>query len=243
MHPELKTPRGLAIILGAGDGDRFGRTGGKQMFPFGDSPLLSHTIAAFDRARSVGFMIVMCHPERQQEYEVEAVAPYAASTGYIVAPGGATRQDSVGNGIDVAISLREYDILIIHDGARPLVTPELIDSAVDTLVANEDHDGVVVGHPAYDTIKRVRDGIVVETLDREGCWHAQTPQVFWRDKFEDAFARTRQEGIIYTDDESVMSAAGYRVGVHLGPRENFKITVPEDVSLASAVFYQRKDRS
>lgn len=241
MHPESRGSS-VALVLAAGSGERFGAEGGKQMAPLAGEPVLSHTLRAFDAATSIGFIVVACHPERIEEYSLEAVAPSVTSKEWLVVAGGESRQESVGNALDATRGIRTESIVVIHDGARALVTAELIDAMVERLLAEEELDGIVAGHPAYDTLKEVYNDRIISTVDRGRFWHAQTPQIFRRDRFETAHSQATAAKMTYTDDEAVMSAAGYRVAPHLAPRENLKITVAEDMVIAQAILGERKRR-
>ena len=124
----------------------------------------------------------------------------------------------------------------MHDGARPLVTPELIAHTINTLKGNIDADGAVVGHPAVDTLKVVENGVIVGTPDRRAFWNAQTPQVFRAGIYRRAHASALSDGFVGTDDSSLIERLGGKVLVVEGKRDNIKLTVPEDyLMLVAAV--------
>ena len=225
-----------AIIVGGGTGERFGRPGGKQFAPLAGGTVLGHTIAAFEACDAVTEVVVVTHPDTVAEC-AELMAPFPKVTGVVA--GGATRQESVASGL--AVVAGDAELVVVHDGARPLVLPETIVSAVEALRASE-HDGVVVGHPSYDTVKRVDDGLrVIATEDRDRLWLAQTPQVFRTAPFKAAYAAATGafDAIGATDDARLVERAGGSVGMVLGPRDNLKITVPEDLAIAEQVLAQR----
>jgi 2-C-methyl-D-erythritol 4-phosphate cytidylyltransferase len=227
-----------AIIVAGGVGDRFGRPGGKQLAPVAGRSVLSHTLAAFELAGSIDEVVVVVHPDRVGEFAME-LDGFDKITGVVA--GGQTRQASVAAGLEVVDPGAE--LVVVHDGARPMVTPDMIDSAVHALV-EADADGVVVGHPSYDTIKRVgADGAVVATEDRSQLWVAQTPQVFRAAPLRDAYAAAREEGFVGTDDSSLVERVGGRVVMMLGPRDNIKVTVPEDIVVAEQVLEARARQS
>jgi 2-C-methyl-D-erythritol 4-phosphate cytidylyltransferase len=134
----------------------------------------------------------------------------------------------------------DADVIAVHDGARPLVTPALIAEAIDALDADGALDGVVVGHPSYDTLKLVgaRDR-VAGTLDRTTVWAAQTPQVFRAPVLRRAYARAEAEGFAATDDASLVERAGGSVRMLAGPLDNIKVTVPEDMLIVERLLRTR----
>lgn len=220
-------------------GERFGRSGGKQLAPIAGVPMLTHVLRSFQDATTVGHVIVVCHPDRMDEYRQAAIESNGLTIPVTLAPGGDTRQLSVASGLRHTSD--EYGIVAVHDGARPLVTPRTIDEAVMRILGDERVAGVVVGHPAFDTLKIVEGDTVRDTPDRSMYWIAQTPQVFRRETFKDAHSLAVEKGIQYTDDASLMEAAGGRVVMIEGPRDNFKVTVAEDRSLAEAVLRFRRE--
>ena len=130
----------------------------------------------------------------------------------------------------------DYDYVVLHDGARPLITPDLIAHTIATLKGNIDCDGAVVAHPAVDTLKVVENGVIVGTPDRRVFWNAQTPQVFRAGIYRRAHASALSDGFMGTDDSSLIERLGGRVLVVEGKRDNIKLTVPEDyLMLAAAV--------
>ena len=242
LSSERKGSGAVAIIVAGGVGQRFGAFGGKQLAEVAGQPLLSHAVRAFDRASSISLIVVVCDPDRVQEYGSKAVEPYARSTEFELVAGGVTRQDSVRNGLMAIAEGRTEDVVVVHDGARPLVSPEVIDSAVAHLLAAEGIQGLVVGHPVYDTIKSVAGDKVLGTVDRSALWVAQTPQVFFRTALQDAHLEALASARVTTDDASLMEEAGHQLGVLLGSRENIKVTVTEDLMIIESILRARKER-
>jgi 2-C-methyl-D-erythritol 4-phosphate cytidylyltransferase len=200
--------------------------------------MLAHTIDAFRQANSVGHVVLACHPDRIAEYR-DAVVEGGEATTVTVVPGGDTRQDSVASGLRHMPD--GFDVVAVHDGARPLVSATVIDAAVGHLEESESVDGVVVGHPAFDTLKVVDEGVIQGTPDRSRYWIAQTPQVFRTEVLLEAHARATSRGEIGTDDASLVEGLGGTVVMFEGPRDNFKVTVAEDVALAEAVLRFRAE--
>lgn len=226
--------RAAALIAAGGTGERFGLQSGKQLAPVAGKPVLGHVVAAFDATESVGEIVVVCHPLRVDEFAA-AVTPYAVNTPLIVVPGGETRRDSVRAGLD---ELDEsWPIIVVHDGARPLVTAALIDDTVEVLRQDRETDGLIVGHPSYDTLKEVEADLVVGTPDRSRYWAVQTPQVFRSQALRAAHASAPDNPA--TDDAALVEAMGGVVKVIEGPRDNIKVTVAEDLALAEAILKHR----
>jgi 2-C-methyl-D-erythritol 4-phosphate cytidylyltransferase len=226
-----------AIIVAGGSGERFGRHGGKQMVELLGKPMLTWSAEAFDAVPDVGLIVVVCPREQAEEYCHLAFDPYPFVTPIQMVFSGEIRQESSMAGI--AAVPESYEQIAIHDGARPLVTPELIMHAISTLKGNLDADGVLVGHPAIDTLKVVGDGVVIGTPDRSMFWVAQTPQVFRADICRRAFSAAMAEGFVGTDDSSLIERIGGKVMLVAGPRDNIKVTVPEDMAPAAAMLAAR----
>ena len=232
-----RVPDACALIAAGGTGERFGRKGGKQLVEACGLPLICWSLIAFDAAPSVGHIVIVCPPEHVDEMCEAAVGRLALMTEVSFAPSGATRQDSCRNGLDAVPE--GYPIVSIHDGARPLVTVEAIERSIAMVRELPVLAGAVCGQPAIDTLKLVGDGIVVATPDRSLYWAAQTPQVFRLDVVRAAHAAAAREGYVGTDDSSLVEHAGGRVACVDAPRDNIKVTVPEDLVVAEAVLSAR----
>ena len=229
-----KNPKTAAIILAGGTGERFGKEGGKQLVEIAGKPILTWSAEAFDAVGDVGLIVVVCPEERMREYLARAIDPFPFVTPVVLAPAGSIRQESAFSGLEMVGE--EYEYVVLHDGARPLVSPELIEHTINTVKGNFDADGAVVAHPAVDTLKVVEDGVIMGTPDRSVFWNAQTPQVFRAGIYRRAHASALSDGFVGTDDSSLIERLGGRVLVVEGKRDNIKLTVPEDyVLLASAV--------
>ena len=228
-----------AIIVAGGTGERLGRPGGKQLARVAGLPVLAHTIRAFEDATRVDAVVVVVHPERLDQYRAEAVLASGATKVLAVVPGGASRATSVRAGL--AAVPAESTIILVHDGARPLVEPSLIDAAVATLAGDDSLDGVIVGHPSYDTLKIVEgERHVRGTADRTTTWAAQTPQVFRAQTLRAAYERASADGWDGTDDASFVERAGGRLAMYEGSRDNIKVTVPEDLPLVDRLLRMRR---
>lgn len=227
-----KNPKTAAIILAGGTGERFGREGGKQLVEIAGKPILTWSAEAFDAVGDIGLIVIVCPEERAEEYLKHAIDPFPFVTPIVIAPAGSIRQESAFSGLEYVDD--QYEFVVLHDGARPLVTPELIKHTINTVKGNFDADGAVVAHPAVDTLKVVENGAIVGTPDRSVFWVAQTPQVFRAGINRRAHAAALSDGFVGTDDSSLIERLGGRVLVVEGKRDNLKLTVPEDLALLSA---------
>lgn len=227
-----KNPKTAAIILAGGTGERFGKEGGKQLVEIAGKPVLTWSAEAFDAVGDIGLIVIVCPEDRADEYLRRAIDPFPFVTPVVVAPSGPTRQESAFSGLEFVPEAYEY--VILHDGARPLVTPQLISHTIATLKGNSDCDGAVVAHPAVDTLKVVENGVIVGTPDRSVFWNAQTPQVFRAGIYRRAHASALSDGFVGTDDSALIERLGGRVLVVEGKRDNLKLTYPEDFELLEA---------
>lgn len=237
-----KNPKTAAVILAGGSGERFGVAGGKQMVELMGKPLLTWSAEAFDAVPDVGLIVIACPGDRIDEYCREAIDPYPFVTPISFVAAGQLRQESSFAGVMGVPS--DFSFIAVHDGARPLVSPEIITHAISAVKGNTDVDGAVVGHPAIDTLKVVNDRIIVGTPDRSAFWVAQTPQVFRAEVIKSAHTLALGEGFIGTDDSSLVERIGGTVCFVQGPRDNIKVTVPEDFGpVEAALAHRLKDRS
>lgn len=232
-----KNPKTAAIILAGGTGERFGKEGGKQLVEIGGKPILTWSVEAFDAVGDIGLIVIVCPAERQGEYLSKAVDPFSFATPIVVAAAGSTRQESAFSGLELVPE--EYEYVVMHDGARPLISADLIAHTIATLKGNIDADGAVVAHPAIDTLKVVENGVIVGTPDRSVFWNAQTPQVFRAGIYRRAHASALSDGFVGTDDSSLIERLGGRVLVVEGKRDNIKLTVPEDYLMLVAAVRER----
>lgn len=188
---------------------------------------------AFEESGEVDEIIPVFRNEDREE-GLELIGHYGFGKVKKVAPGGATRQESVFNALTLAN--RNDCLILIHDGARPLVMADTIKRAVCSLT---DCDGSVCAVSVKDTIKEVKDGFVVKTLVRESLSAVQTPQTFrYRTVFE-AYSKAFRDGLFFTDDTSVVEHYGGKIKIIDGQYDNIKITTKEDMIYAEAVLSAR----
>lgn len=227
-----KGAKTAAIILAGGTGERFGREGGKQLVEIAGKPVLTRSAEIMDSVGDIGLIVIVCPEERTQEYLVRAIDPFPFATPIVLAPAGDIRQESAFSGLEMVPD--DFEYVLLHDGARPLITKELVQHAIATLKGNIDADGVVVGIPSVDTLKVVENGVIAGTPDRSVFWNAQTPQVFRTGIYRRAHASALSDGFVGTDDSSLIERLGGRMLMVEGKRDNIKITVPEDYLIVSA---------
>lgn len=227
-----KGAKTAAIILAGGTGERFGREGGKQLVEIAGKPVLTRSAEIMDSVGDIGLIVIVCPEERTQEYLVRAIDPFPFATPIVLAPAGDIRQESAFSGLEMVPD--DFEYVLLHDGARPLITKELVQHAIATLKGNIDADGVVVGMPSVDTLKVVENGVIAGTPDRSVFWNAQTPQVFRTGIYRRAHASALSDGFVGTDDSSLIERLGGRMLMVEGKRDNIKITVPEDYLIVSA---------
>jgi 2-C-methyl-D-erythritol 4-phosphate cytidylyltransferase len=185
-------------------------------------PMLEWSIDALRRVSAVEQIVVALPPGA------------AAPAGTLGVPGGRHRSLSV----RAALQAAPGDPVIVQDAARPLLTPALVEAALDELAAN-DCDAVIAAAPVTDTIKEARDGAVTRTLERAALWAVQTPQVFRREALERALAAPDDVLAGATDDAWLVERAGGVVRVVAAPRENLKVTTPGDLRVAELALRER----
>lgn len=229
--------RVAAIVPAAGRGERLGPGVPKALRQLGGVPMLVHAVRALARARLVDAVVVAAPPG--DEAEVRALLDsYAVPADVRVTTGGATRQESVRRALE---SLGpDVEVVLVHDAARPLAPSELADEVIAAVASGA--PAVVPALPVADTIKRVADGRVVETLRRDGLYAVQTPQGFARDVLAKAHEAAVIDGFAGTDDASLVERIGVAVTVVTGHPEAAKVTRPGDLAAAEAVLAQRLAR-
>ena len=223
-----------AIIAAGGRGLRIGGSRPKQLLAIDGRSLLERSVAAFLAHPSVNEVVVALPPDVVGD--PPAYLQGAVKTLRLVA-GGARRQDSVSNAFEAAAAISE--VILIHDAARPFVSAALIDRTIEAAAA---HGAAIAALEVTDTVKRVRHGVIEETLDRETIFLAQTPQGFRREVLAAAVA-LGQSGVEATDEAALAERAGYTVHVVPGESKNIKITTPEDLDAVRGRGPARTDRA
>lgn len=226
-----------ALIPAAGAGRRMGGGTSKQYLSLAGRPILAQTLTLFQNHPAIDNIVLIAPPDEISFCRDEIVAPYAFDKVSDVVAGGRERQDSVRNGLR-ACAADADDIVLIHDGVRPLLPPELIDAAITTAART---GAGLVAVPVKDTIKIVRDGLVTSTPERSSLWQAQTPQAFRFQLIASAHEKAYKEGYLATDDAQLVEWLGLPVTIVQGSYRNLKITTPEDLQLAES--FLARDRT
>ena len=225
-----QSPTVAVIIAAAGNSTRMGDGIDKQFVLIAGRPLLWHSIQLFNSLPGLSRMLVTVS-QSNEERVASLLRETVHNVQWQVVRGGSERQHSVRNAI--CLVDEASDLLLVHDGARPFVTMETVRQSIAAAV---EHGAAAVAVPVKDTIKRAdASAVVQETLDRSNLWQIQTPQVFRREVLLRAHERAASAGVLATDDAALVEWAGGRVKLVHGSYLNFKVTTPEDVSLAKAV--------
>jgi 2-C-methyl-D-erythritol 4-phosphate cytidylyltransferase len=237
-------PRYFALIPAAGVGARMQADGPKQYLRIGDKPMLAHTVGAFLGTPAIAHTFIVVSPD---DGVIDGVikgvidgatksAPAVVDGGVsVLRCGGATRMDSILNGLQAIAGalgrLGENDWILVHDAARPGLTPALIEQLIDTV--GQHAVGGLLALPVVDTVKQA--GAALKTVPRSGMWLAQTPQMFRYALLRDALLAARESGAAdrITDDASAVEALGLSPLLVEGHPRNLKVTLPRDLEIAA----------
>ncbi len=230
----------FTIIAAGGTGNRMGQP--KQLLPICGKPMLEWTVNVFKEVSEISGIVIVGPGE--------GLSP-------LVCKSGQERTDSIRNGLELVP--KDCDIVLIHDGARPLITPEIIRNSIEECMK---HDAVVVGVPVKDTIKQIRNPKpaspaarqggseilnksklpivqIQNTLNRKELWQAQTPQVFKYSVLKEAYKNAKGNA---TDDSKLVEDLGIPVKMVVGSYENIKVTTPEDLIIAETILCSRQQK-
>lgn len=224
-----------AVIVAAGKSTRMNKGISKQMIPLVGKPVLAHTISVFISCKIIDEIIIVCPADNIENFKT-AFSVEALSIPIKFAEGGETRQQSVRNG--VFATSETADFVVIHDGARPLITPKLIEKvSVDALK----YSSATLAVPVKDTIKTVQNGLIVSTPDRDTLMAIQTPQVFEKSIYLSALQTAEECKLDFTDDCQLIEHCNGKVHITIGSYSNIKITTPEDIAMAEVLINLRGD--
>ena len=233
----------FVIVPAAGLGTRMGspsatktkkRAPSKQFKELGGIPILIHTLRRFVACPEVYEIIVALRKNEIGGFraQLERQYPEILNKRLQIVEGGEHRQDSVASAL-AAVAAGGDDIVLVHDGVRPFVTPEII---AEVIAAAHKHGAAIAGMPAMDTVKQVErtaEGALIKaTIPRASVVMAQTPQGFRYDILKKAFDEAAADGFLGTDEASLIERAGHPVAVLMGSPRNLKITTPADMELA-----------
>jgi len=230
--------KNIAIVPAAGTGERMGTNNRKKPYLLlNKRPLLYYTLTALDSIPAIAQIIVAVAPGDERFCQQQVLEKFHFNKSIQIIPGGSSRQESVRRLLERVPD--EEHLVLIHDGARPLITPELLDQAIaETMVWK----ATVLAVPVKDTIKSANDTLQIEkTISRERLWAIQTPQTFERSVIQEAHQRARQEGFLGTDDAALVERMGVQVKIVMGSYDNIKITTPEDLIVAEALLKKRRN--
>jgi 2-C-methyl-D-erythritol 4-phosphate cytidylyltransferase len=224
------------VVVAAGSGERLGRGVPKAFVELAGRPMLAWSLAAL--ASSPVDRIVVVAPPTHLDRATTILEQAGVEPGAIVVPGGATRQESVRSGLDAVRA--DAQAVVCHDAARPMAGPELFAAVLAAVRPGGGPDapevhGAVPVLPSPDTVKRIRDGLVLETIPRAEVGLAQTPQAFLAEPLREAHRRAEEEGWQVTDDAMLVEALGYRVVAVPGVGWNFKVTSQDDLRRAESM--------
>ncbi len=221
------------VIPAAGAGRRMGAGKNKLFLELKGKPLIIYTLEIFEKDEWCQSIILVCNENDREEME-SLIKKYTITKVSALVTGGPERQHSVYKGLSVI----EHDpVVLIHDGARPFVKTAVIRKLVEK---TNKYGAATVAVPVKDTIKRVRNHTVSETLERSQLWTVQTPQAFRLSLIKQAHERAVADSFVGTDDASLVERLGQDVLIVTGDYENIKITTPEDLVFAGAIIEKKQ---
>jgi 2-C-methyl-D-erythritol 4-phosphate cytidylyltransferase len=219
------------VIVAAGEGKRMGANVPKPLLSLGGQPVILHVLRRFAASQVRKLVLVTPEPDISKYQELVRSDSQLGGLEFVFQRGGLRRQDSVRHGLTRLDP--DCEVVVIHDGARPFVAPEIIDRCVEAAFRE---GAVVVGVPVSSTVKVVSSNRYVrETPPREFLWEIQTPQAFRTEIIREAFQKATAKDEEVTDDAMLVERLGERVALLEGHRTNIKITVPEDLLFAEAL--------
>lgn len=222
----------IAVVLAAGNGARMGIDKSKLLIEIGGKTVIERSVAVFENMAEIDEIIVVC-----RECDVERFSELLPQDNITFVIGGKTRQESVKNAVE---TIDDCDYIIIHDGARPLVTPETV---VKTLDEAQIRKAAATGVYVKDTVKVVDENLnIVGTPNRKNLVLIQTPQIFDFATYKQALKKAEEEGRDYTDDCQLVENIGVECGVVIGEYENIKITTKGDVPMAESIINARNGK-
>lgn len=223
------------LIPAAGSGKRMGANRNKLLLQVRSKPLIAWTLLAAEAASSISWIGIVSQPPDWDDFK-SIIADLKLKKTIALIPGGSTRQESVYNGLQ-ALPINAEQVLI-HDGARCLVTPNLFDACSDAILHCS---GLIAAIPVKDTIKVVDDnGIITSTPERKQLWAAQTPQGFDVNLLKHCHAEGVRQGWEVTDDAALFEKCGLEVRIVSGEETNLKITTPQDLAIAEFILSHRE---
>jgi 2-C-methyl-D-erythritol 4-phosphate cytidylyltransferase len=222
----------IAILTAAGKGERFKNKSSrlksipKQLVKINRKPIIYYSLIALQRCRAVDEIFITCSNEYTDTID-DIASKNSITKLTILVEGGKTRFESVRNAFN-QITPVDDELVLIHDAVRPNITSGLVDELVKNI--GRKVNGIVIGTKVTDTVKKIKNEYIRETIDRSELWTVQTPQIFRYSVLKESYKKAGKKKD-FTDESSMLEAAGYKVRIHEGPRENIKITIPKDIEL------------
>ena len=229
-----------AILTGGGSGSRMKNPINKSFITLSGKPIIAYSLQLFQQHPDISTITITMHPDWVGEI-TEWINRLGITKVKQIVHGGAERQDSVRNGLNAIANFQPKadDIVLVHNAANPLLTRETISECIRA--AQQNH-ACAAGYRVKDTIKRVsEDGKIIETLLRSELWGMQTPQCIQYDLFTRAHVKAEKEKFLGTDDVQLVERMGVHAVVVDCGYENFKITTPEDISMAERILEKRRN--
>ncbi|WP_159878935.1 MULTISPECIES: 2-C-methyl-D-erythritol 4-phosphate cytidylyltransferase [Aquitalea] len=225
--------RYLALVPAAGSGSRFGGPSPKQYLQLNGRPLMWHTLQALSQVEAISEVVLVLSPGDEWFDDFDWDLPKLC----VHRVGGASRAESVRNGLEV-MAARAEDWVLVHDAARCCLSVAAVERLIATLA--DDPVGGLLALPVPDTVKRAdAEGRISSTVPRQGLWLAQTPQMFRAGLLGQALASSMAEEV--TDEAAAIEQHGHKPRLVEGDAQNFKVTYPRDLALARAILASRKD--
>ncbi|MDV2887271.1 2-C-methyl-D-erythritol 4-phosphate cytidylyltransferase [Alkalihalophilus pseudofirmus] len=227
------------VIPAAGQGKRMRAGKNKQFIFLKNEPIIIHTLRVFIEDSWCRRIVLVVNKDDRREME-KLISTFKGEKPIELVDGGSERQQSVKCGIDAIFDTRDEEkeeIVLVHDGARPFIKQEVIHRLVQAAVIDK---AATVAVPMKDTVKRVRDMTVVETMDRSELWSIQTPQAFQLVTIKEAHDKAEDANQLGTDDASLIEWAGRSVTIVEGDYTNIKLTTPEDLLFAEAILAHKE---
>jgi len=226
------------IIPAAGKGKRMKAGKNKQWILLDDKPVIAHTLTVFQQDEYCEAIILVINEKEKQDFQA-LIERFSFTKVIELVHGGSERQDSVFNGLQAVTDASPYDIILVHDGARPFVTHDMIRRVAEKAAAT---GAAVLAVPIKDTLKRADGSDIIETVDRTGLWAAQTPQAFHYQLLYDANLYAQKHDFTATDDASLVQMYGHTVSIVESDATNMKLTTPEDLIFADLILKWKKGK-
>jgi 2-C-methyl-D-erythritol 4-phosphate cytidylyltransferase len=220
------------ILPAAGMGKRMGAGKNKLLLELIGIPVLIHTLRVFEEDEACSGIILAIHPQDEKEFKA-LLTKYNVTKVINLVPGGKERQHSIFNALK---TVKTDGIILVHDAARPFIQKEQIHRLTETALET---GAAIIGVPAKDTMKKVQDGVVVETVERSSLWAVQTPQAFRISLLREAYEKAERDHFLGTDDSSLVERLKHPVAIVEGDYDNIKLTTPEDLFFAKVILKKR----